>query len=884
MVEPAHPQHPGGDARTLPCAPQPAAAMARLLFETAAPTAADGLPAAQAGQRFGAWRLLYPLGAGGMGEVWLAARADGLYAAQAAIKLLRPDAAGAGLPARFARERALLARLVHPGVARLLDAGIDAGQPYLVIEHVAGRPLAEHVREERLPVAARVRLLIQVAQAVAYAHGQLVVHRDLKPANVIVSAQGEAKLLDFGIATLLDDEGQADQQLTRQVGRRVTVAYAAPEQVLGGPMGTAVDVHALGVMLYELLCGALPYARPGDSRVAVEHALLHTEPLRPSRVEATAVAADGPRRPPDPEQARGDLEAVAAKAMRKQPQDRYASVGALIDDLQAWLDHRPVSVRRDDWRHRARLWLRRHAVLAATATLVAASLVAGLAAALWQAERARAAARQSERVTQYLGELFAAASPDLHGGAPPTVLQLLERSRSEVEQRFGDDPGTLARLLEVLVDTYGALNRYDVAIPLAQRLIAITEQGFGRDDERSLQARMRLARIYVAQGSPSQVLAIAEPLRARWAELYGAQSGEMATLLYLLGVGQARVGRLQEAEATLAQARQVVDILYRPQEFEHVFFANYVYVLRVAQQRLGEAEALLRATEPAWAGAGADYARFVLVLRRNLLAVQILRAEYAGLEPRAQALMREMDALLGRGNDMSAGTRGLLAQLYGALGRDADAAAALRRNEAELDAAGIQHPAQRLPLAASRLRAEVAAGQALPAAELDALLATLQDGEVVSGPARVQAALALARAALIAGDEARAGHAIALARADTVLQTSDVLRGEVDQLEGQWRRMRGEFAASRPLLAAHAAALLQASDPPPLRRWTAQLDLALSLHALGDAQAQAALAALARADALRPASLPAGHALDALRQQLPLATPAQARRLGAGRL
>lgn len=863
----------------------PAHRFGQALLDTAEPAAsAERLPAPLAGQRIGAWQLLHPLGVGGMGEVWLADRADGLYQTRAAIKLLRSDAVGAGLPERFARERALLGRLAHPGIARLLDAGIESGRPYLVIEFVAGRTLAEHVREHRLPVAARVRLLLKVAQAVAYAHAQLVVHRDLKPANVIVGADGEPRLLDFGVATLLDDEGLADQQLTRQVGRRVTVAYAAPEQVLGQAMGTAVDVHALGVMLYELLCGALPYARPGDSRVAVEHALLHTEPVRPTRVDAARAAADGPRCPPDIERARGDLEAVAAKAMRKQPQARYASVGALIDDLQAWLAHRPVSVRRDDWRHRSRLWLRRNALAAAAAALVALSLVAGLAAALWQAERARDAARQSERVTRYLGELFAAANPDRHGGQPPTVLQLLERSRGEVEQRFGDDPGTLARLLEVLVDTYGALNRYDIAIPLAQRLIAISDQAFGGDDARSLEARMRLARIYVAQGSPARVLAIVEPLRARWAALHGRDSGEMATLLYLLGVGQARVGRLDEAEATLREARRVVDILYRPDEFEHLFFANYLQILRVAQQRLGDAEALLRASEPRWAAAGPAYARFVLVLRRNLLAVQVLRGEYAGAEARAQSLMQEMDALLGRGNDMTQGMQQQRAQLLADLGRDADAAAALRRSEAELDAAGVGDPAQRLPLAALRLRAELAAGArpgAALMAEFDALLATLQGSEEVGGPARVNAALALARSALAAGDGARAQRALAVARADPVLRTAAALRSALEQLEGQWQRAHGDLDASRRLLAAHAARLLQASDPPPLARWTAQLDLALTLHALAD---PAAGAALASADALRPPSLPAGHPLDALRLQLPSATPAQARRLGVGRL
>ncbi|MCP5272881.1 MAG: serine/threonine protein kinase [Burkholderiaceae bacterium] len=840
-----------------------------------------GPPAAATGDRIGAWRLLHRLGAGGMGEVWLAERDDGLYAAQAAIKLLRGDVAGSGLVARFERERALLARLTHPGIARLLDAGVDQGWPFLVIEHVPGRTLSRHVRAAALPVAARVRLLLAVARAVAYAHAQLVLHRDLKPANVIVTPEGEPKLLDFGVATLLDDAGQADQALTRQVGRRVTVGYAAPEQVLGGPMGTAVDVHALGVMLYELLSGALPYARPGDDRVAIEHALLHTEPVRPTRVDPQVVPDDGPGVPPDVERARGDLEAVAAKAMRKRPAERYASVEALIDDLEAWLAHRPVSVRRDDWRHRGRLWLRRNAVFAGAGALVVASLVGGLAVALWQAGRAQDAARQSDRVTRYLGELLAAGNPDRHGGRPPTVLQLLDRSRTEVEQRFGDDPGTHARLLEVLVDTYRDLNRYDIAIPLAERLIAVADGAWGPDDPRSLESRMRLARIYVSQGSPDKVLAIAEPLRARWAALHGAESFEQANLLYLLGIGQSRVGRLADAEATLAEAQRLVDRLYRPDEFEHLFFANYVHGLRVAQERLGDAEAVLRATEPRWATTGPTYARFVLVLRRNLLAVQAMRAHYDGVEARAQALMADMDALLGRGNDMTAGLRLMLASLLSDLGRDADAAEALRRNEAELAAAGVVHAAQRVPVAARRLSAQVLAGEPLPAPEFDALLDTLQGSDVVSGPARVQAAMALMRAALVAGDDARAARALGVARVDPVLRTADALHSQVDQLEGQLQRARGRLDAAVTLAQARVDHLARAPDPPPLARWTAQLDLAVVLQARGDAGAGAALAA---ADALRPPALPAGHSLNAMRRELSALPPEAARRAGLGRL
>ena len=361
---------------------QPASTMPGLDRFGAALTAAlaPELPppgAPQPGQRLGSWLLVKKIGEGGMGQVWLASRDDGLYQAQAAIKLLRSDLHASGLAGRFARERAALARLNHPAVARLLDAGVATGaggdQAYLVLEYVPGRTLGEHARQHCPLLAQRVQLLLRIAQAVEHAHAQLIVHRDLKPSNVIVTPEGDPKLLDFGIAGLLDDGESGDGELTRQTGRGLTLGYAAPEQILGAPIGTAADVFSLGVMLYELISGELPFAPRGTQRLAAERAVLHDEPRRlhtllgrreePPPADPMDGGSDdndndndsadpGPGRPQDAVRARGDLEAIAAKALRKKPQERYASVGALIDDLQRWLTHRPVSARRDDWRHR----------------------------------------------------------------------------------------------------------------------------------------------------------------------------------------------------------------------------------------------------------------------------------------------------------------------------------------------------------------------------------------------------------------------------------------------------------------------------------------------------------------------------------------------------
>jgi eukaryotic-like serine/threonine-protein kinase len=264
----------------------------------------------QAGDRLGAWALEGLLGEGGMGQVWRARRADGLYAAQAAVKLLRSDLGSEELRARFARERRLLARLQHPGIAQLLDAGVDATHgAFLVLEYVEGETLTQHVRERQLGVTQRVALLIEIAQAVQAAHAQLVVHRDLKPANVLVSPQGRPKLLDFGIATLLDQEGTEQTQITRLAGARMTPAYAAPEQIAGEPVSTAVDGYALGVMLFELLTGFPPQGAGSLTRTQLEHAVLHQEPARFAELLALPERRDGPGRPPDAVRCRSSMKA-----------------------------------------------------------------------------------------------------------------------------------------------------------------------------------------------------------------------------------------------------------------------------------------------------------------------------------------------------------------------------------------------------------------------------------------------------------------------------------------------------------------------------------------------------------------------------------------------
>jgi len=351
-----------------------------------------GAPVEQglSGRQIGAYRLISPIGQGGMGTVWLAERSDGRFQRRAAIKFVSLGVAGRGGKERFKREGSILGRLADPHIAELLDAGVSAeGQPYLVLEHVEGEQIDQYCDQHKLDVEARVRLFLDVLAAVAHAHANLIVHRDIKPSNVLVRNDGQVKLLDFGIAKLLEDESHAAAatMLTQQAGGALTPAYAAPEQVTGGPVTTATDVYALGVLLYVLLTGQHPAGATTRSAAELVKAIVDTEPRRMSTVimasvEPECASANAASRSATPEklrrQLRGDLDTITAKALRKNPQERYSSVVAFAEDLNRFLGHQTVSARPDTITYRARKFIRRHWVPVAAIALVILGLTVGL--------------------------------------------------------------------------------------------------------------------------------------------------------------------------------------------------------------------------------------------------------------------------------------------------------------------------------------------------------------------------------------------------------------------------------------------------------------------------------------------------------------------------
>ncbi len=433
----------------------------------------------QVGATVGPYRLLRPLGAGGMGEVWLAERTDMLQRRQVALKLPHLLTGRAQLAERLAREREILATLEHPNIARLYDAGLTAdGQPYLALEYVEGERIDTYCTRKALDVPARLHLFLQVARAVAHAHANLVVHRDLKPANILVTEAGEVRLLDFGIAKLLDEGRAQETALTQLAGRALTPDYAAPEQILGQPIGTAADVYALGVVLFELLTGSRPYQLKRDSRAALEEAIVQADVPRPSSLVTDAKLK---------QRLRGDLDTIVLKALKKAPAERYGTVAALADDVERHLDQRPVRAQPDSRIYRLTKFVARNRLAVGASAMVLLAIVAGAGVALWQMQMARSEQQRAESVKEFIASIFREADP---AAGPSTrsvsALDLLNRARARIDSELGNQPASRAELLRVLGLSYYGLFDHRSAEDVLTQALAAARDVWGPDDLRTV--------------------------------------------------------------------------------------------------------------------------------------------------------------------------------------------------------------------------------------------------------------------------------------------------------------------------------------------------------------------------------------------------------------
>ena len=538
------------------------------------------------GATIGPWRIVAALGRGGAGAVYRVERCDGQYEQQAALKLLAPGVLSVDAAARLAAERRILARLVHPNIARLMDGGVTSpGTPYLVMEYIDGQPLTSYCDERGLGVEARLRLFVLVCGAVQHAHRSLVVHRDLKPSNIYVSRSGEVKLLDFGIAKLLEDDPMGQTPVTRTGLRPLTLAYAAPEQVRGEVVTTAADVYGLGVVLYELLTGKRPHAVESLSAGEAERAILEREPALPSAVADPRIARS----------LRGDLDRICLMALRKEPDRRYGSVDLFAADIERFLDGRPVAAQPDTVGYRTRRFVRRNRVAVSVTAGFAALLMTFAVTALLQsrqvaAERdgARLERDKAQRVVKIIVDLFQAANPQaVPEGDKQTVGKFLEAAEHRVLSGLGDDLDLSATMKHVLGQMHDARSDFGRARPLLEQALAESRRARGPDDPQTLKIQGDLGSLLVGLDELPAARALMEDALERSLRTVGERHALTADAVFILGSAHGQEAARPFYERSLAIRRAVA----APGDPDLAITLNALAVSDLNQQRFAEARA-----------------------------------------------------------------------------------------------------------------------------------------------------------------------------------------------------------------------------------------------------------------------------------------------------
>ncbi|HJW51658.1 MAG TPA: serine/threonine-protein kinase [Burkholderiaceae bacterium] len=799
-----------------------------------------------AGKVIGNYTVDHLLGQGGMGSVWLAHRSDGRFEGQAAVKFLNLALMGHGGAERFRREGQVLAKLVHSGIARLIDAGIaHGGQPYLMLEYVDGDPIDRWCETHALDLASRVRLFVEVLRAVEYAHSNLILHRDLKPANILVTREGRVKLLDFGIAKLLDDRTQGAQptELTQLAGRAFTPEYAAPEQIRGEDVTTATDVYALGVLLYRLLSGEHPTALATVAAADQLRAVIENVPARLSVAAARTMQRslqDQAHTVTLPARAlRGDLDNIAAKALRKSPRERYTTVAAFADDLNRYLNNEPVTARADSRIYRIAKFAQRHrlGVGAASATLLA--LIAGVIGTTWQAIEARrerdAAIFQAERAFAKgnLVNLMLGAMGD--ADHPLTQREILERSVTLIEKQFTRDPRIAVDLLLPIAGQYLTLGDTAREYAVMQRAGAIAtasgdpaliadvacstvETELMRDRIDLAQAQLTTGQHALAQlkqpdlgTSLSCVQAEADLARKQGdfdlaiariseaierAERAGRTRGNMyPKLLSFLGAVQQQRGDLVASYDTLKKEQRLAEQLGRTETADYLSSRRAEAVLLMAFGEYAEAQTIIESIATRWSAlTGDDSVPVWLSHSRGVLMHKFGDLQGAQRELAAAATRARAQGSVGRALSIELA----LARVLLDLGRTEEA----ERLLVSIETAGPRTP--RSPLVTTKtVRAELLLAQH----DLAQASQVIEDEIVAIGfpTAKESAPLATAlrvaaRVQLASGNAERAQQraADALAVSERVARNAakSADAGEALLLLAQAQRLNGESAAS----------------------------------------------------------------------------------------
>jgi serine/threonine-protein kinase len=526
------------------------------------------------GMRLGPWRVVDFIGRGGMGAVYLAERADGQYEQRVALKIVGSSSQHSRASVRFKAETHILARLSHPNIARLLDAGFTPeGAAYLVMEYVDGLPVTAYCDEHRLTVEDRLRVFLAVANATQHAHQSLVVHRDLKPSNIFVSRGGEVKLLDFGIAKLLEANSPLADETTPEL-RALTPAYAAPEQLRGEPVTTAADVYVLGAVLYELLAGSRPARTepvPGstDSTVVPPAPSASIRRRMKSRLpddQSALSRVAETRRTSAARLARrleGDIDRIVLKALQPEPERRYGSAGLFAADVERLLEGRPVAAQPDSAAYRVRRFVGRHLVSVAMTTLLCVLVIGSAVLAILQAravtierDRARLQASRAERVAALVGDLFKLAEPGAASSQDITARELLDQGTSRIAAQLAGDPAMQAALFNVVGRLYSNLSLHGAAIEVLQQALQLERREQPDGSLTQAETMHWLGEMYVRKNDYTAAEQFfREALQFRRSG--GAAAVEVAATLEALGRGLSHAGRYEEATAALREAVEI---------------------------------------------------------------------------------------------------------------------------------------------------------------------------------------------------------------------------------------------------------------------------------------------------------------------------------------
>jgi eukaryotic-like serine/threonine-protein kinase len=536
-------------------------------IESVAPASLTASEAA--GQIVGPYRLIRELGKGGMGTVWLAERADGALKRTVALKLPR-FAWAPGLTQRLQRERDMLAALEHPHIARLYDAGVSSeGRPYLALEYVEGQAIDDYCRERALSIPARLRLILQIAQALAHAHARLIVHRDIKPSNVLVTSDGQTHLLDFGVAKLLDTSLNADdaqgKNLTQLIGQALTPDYASPEQIRGEAITVASDVFSLGVLLYELMTNKRPFMRNYDSSAELQTAVAHD-------VAPLASHAANKR---DAKTLRGDLDTILAKALKADPGERYSSIEAFAADISRYLAGEPVQAQPDSAWYRFKKFVRRNLLAVLAVITVALSLGAGSGVAIWQARIARAEAERAEQVKKFIASIFTQAVPRTGVGGVVTAVDLLNAASQRVEKELASQPEVEAELVNLIAESFDALGESGKAEPMLRKILPKAQAALGAEHLTTVRAKILLANANGAEKLNESLSLLNEAIPVVVKHL-PATAEEAVVALQLKSF---KLAKLNQAEPSYAALKQAIAIGEQHLGVDHSLTINQIGLL-----------------------------------------------------------------------------------------------------------------------------------------------------------------------------------------------------------------------------------------------------------------------------------------------------------------